>query len=62
MSEDKRYTIGTWGILVVLAAMAGFFTATVTIGQDWTVRHAEFRVPAAGEVGSGLHLPLGGAR
>jgi hypothetical protein len=62
MSEDKRYTIGTWGILVALAFAAGLFVANVTVGQDWTVRPAEYLTPPADEVGSGLHLPLGGAR
>ena len=65
MPEPRRIQIAQAVIVMALAVLAGF-VATLVVTWNPVPRH-DFR-PAtgveapAGEVGSGLHLPLGGER
>ncbi len=53
--DTRRLTAATVLLVVALAVLAGFLVASVTVEPV-----PQFRDRPAGEVGSGLHLPLDG--
>jgi hypothetical protein len=59
MPESRRIHLGQAVIVMALAVLAGFVAALMV---TWSPMPRPVTHSPAGEVGSGLHLPLDGAR
>jgi hypothetical protein len=59
MPEERRIQLGQAVIIVALAVLAGFVAVLMV---TWTPMPQPVQHAPAGEVGSGLHLPLRGTR